>query len=237
MITFNIFSLQILCLEINRHCTSTDRTTHRSPKNRNKQTRRYPTKPWPHAPIHHQIKKNNSMAVQLVVSTLCKYRLTSLKQVTRLCKKQQLLYKPRNNTDLKCLHTPVVFLMEHYRKENIHLCGHSTCNWSNWAELKTVCVSLFHSSLSMSAFFLLGPYVCSTQQHYCPNVQPRLQVDRCSYVKCCSRLRRRRRLQRIAGSSLATTSGSLVLQRRVNVTTVRAVPCICEQIILFHTVI
>lgn len=51
-------------------------------------------------------------------------------------------------------------------------------------------------------------------QHYCPKVQPRLQVDRYSYVNCCSSLWRRRRLQRITGSSLATTCVALVLQRR-----------------------
>lgn len=63
-----------------------------------------------------------------------------------------------------------------------------------------------------SAFSL---YVCNTQQHYCPEVRPRLQIDWCPYVNGCSRLRRGRCLQRITGSSLATTCGPLVLQKRV----------------------
>lgn len=143
------------------------------------------------------------MAVQLVVSTLCKYRLTSLKQVTRLCKKQLLLYKPRNSTDLKCLHTPVVFLIE--KKTSIFAVIQHASDPTEQSPRQFVPIVVYrhlHSS-------------CRTcMQHYCPKVQPRLQVDRYSYVNCCSSLWRRRRLQRITGSSLATTCVALVLQRR-----------------------
>lgn len=55
-------------------------------------------------------------------STGCKYivqlqRLISLKQVTRLLKKEQWVYKLRNSSDLKYLPVLVLFLMEHHRKK------------------------------------------------------------------------------------------------------------------------
>lgn len=87
--------------------------------------------------------------------------------------------------------------------------------------MQLIQLSRAQDSLCLSFLFidigilLLGLYVCSTQQHHCTKVRLRLQVDWCPYVNCCSRLRRRRRLQRITGSSLATTCGPLVLQSKV----------------------
>lgn len=159
------------------------------------------------------------MAVQLVVSTLCKYRLTSLKQVTRLSKKQLLLYKPRNSTDLKCLQYACCFSYGTSQKRK-----HPSVRSFNMQLIQlsraqdSLCLSFPHQFINV-CILLLGTYVCSTQQHYSPKVYGqcsiKLQADRCSYLKCCSRLRRRRRLQRITGSSLATTCGPLILQRIV----------------------
>ena len=48
--------------------------------------------------------------------------------------------------------------MGYYIKENIHLCGHSTCNWSRWAKLSS-CLSL--SSIECYRHFLLFRTVCT----------------------------------------------------------------------------
>lgn len=44
------------------------------------------------------------MAVQLVVSTLCKYRLTLSEHITRQCFKKTVTTKPRNSPEFGCLH-------------------------------------------------------------------------------------------------------------------------------------
>lgn len=51
LITFNIFYLQILCLEIH-HCTSSDRTTHRIPKTETEMKRRGEDIPLNHDLMH-----------------------------------------------------------------------------------------------------------------------------------------------------------------------------------------
>lgn len=73
---------------MNCHCTSTDRTIHLIQKIETKTNKQVEDIPSKHDLMHQfttkKKKKKNSMAVQLVVSTLCNYRLISLKQVTRL---------------------------------------------------------------------------------------------------------------------------------------------------------
>lgn len=147
-------------------------------------------------------------------STGCKYivqlqRLISLKQVTRLLKKEQWVYKLRNSSDLKYLPVLVLFLMEHHRKKTsiFAVIQHAT---DPKEQSSRQFVSFFSIGINACVyFFMLGPYMSKILYHICPKVHIAQPL---AYLNCCSWLRRRRCLQRITGSSLATTCGPLVLQ-------------------------
>lgn len=196
---------------MNCHCTSTDRTIHPIQKIETKTNKQVEDIPSKHDLMHQFTtkKKENSMAVQLVVSTLCNYRLISLKQVTRLLKKEQWVYKLRNSSDLKYLPVLGLFLMEHHRKKTsiFAVIQHAT---DPKEQSSRQFVSFFSIGINACVyFFMLGPYMSKILYHICPKVHI---AQPSAYLNCCSWLRRRRCLQRITGSSLATTCGPLVLQ-------------------------
>lgn len=137
------------------------------------------------------------MAVQLVGNT----RRTSSKRVTARCKKQKDCRNPgAPQTQNGCM-PPLVFL-ELSRKVNIHLCCHSTCIQPSWPHTTRSFLPLLSFFFFTSVLFL---YVCGARPH---------QLDWRRYPGCCSRLRRGRGFEGIAGSSLAATCSPLILQKR-----------------------
>lgn len=162
------------------------------------------------------------MAVQLAVSSLCKERLTSLKQVTTLCKKQELLYKPLFGTDLKCLRVPLFSFSHGTSQKSKHpsLLSFNMQLIPRGSDLKTLCLSLFlFFRFSFSLFLYLSTSTFYSYVQHSAAVAVQGQSRSFSVIGALlrnahSRLRRGRCLERIAGSSLATSR--LVLQKRIN---------------------
>lgn len=131
------------------------------------------------------------MAVQLAVSSLCKERLTSLKQVTTLCKKQELLYKPQFGTDLKCLRVPLFSFSHGTSQKSKHpsLLSFNMQLIPRGSDLKTLRLSLFlfldfFLSFSIFIHFHILFVRAALSSGGRPRVEPKLLGDRCPSAKC-----------------------------------------------------